>query len=201
MPLTIARAAGLRVGTYISPHLVRYNERVRIDGREAEDAALIAAFEAVEAARGETPLTYFEFGTLAALWLFARETLDLAVLEVGLGGRLDAVNLVDADVAVITTIALDHTEYLGEDRETIACEKAGVLRAGKPVVIAELDPPDSLLREADRIGAPILRAGRNFRCRAQGETVVDRIYHIDRGYENIEEKLGGLGARIRRLPG
>ncbi|HMN35338.1 MAG TPA: bifunctional tetrahydrofolate synthase/dihydrofolate synthase [Chiayiivirga sp.] len=174
----IARAAGLCVGTYISPHLVRYNERVRIDGREAEDAALIAAFEAVEAARGETPLTYFEFGTLAALWLFARETLDLAVLEVGLGGRLDAVNLIDADVAVITTIALDHTEYLGEDRETIAREKAGVLRAGKPVVIAELDPPDSLLREADRIGAPILRAGRNFRCRAQGEAVV---FEDDRG--------------------
>lgn len=174
----IARAAGLRVGTYISPHLVRYNERVRIDGREAEDAALIAAFEAVEAARGETPLTWFEFGTLAALWLFAREPLDLAVLEVGLGGRLDAVNLVDADVAVITTIALDHTEYLGPDREAIAREKAGVMRAGKPAVLAELDPPDSLLREADRLGAPVLRAGRSFRFHTRGD---GWVFEDDRG--------------------
>ncbi len=174
----IARAAGLRVGSYTSPHLIRYNERIRIDGVEVEDAALIAAFEAVEAARGEIPLTYFEFGTLAAQWLLAREALDLAVLEVGLGGRLDAVNLVDADVAVITTIALDHTEYLGPDRETIAREKAGVLRAGKPAVLAELDPPDSLLREADRIGAPVLRAGRSFRYRAQGD---GWVFEDDRG--------------------
>lgn len=165
----IARAAGHRVAAYTSPHLRRYNERVRIDGAEVDDAALIAAFEAVEAARGATALTYFEFGTLAALWLFARESLDLAILEVGLGGRLDAVNLIDADVAIITTIALDHTEYLGPDRETIAREKAGVLRAGRPAIIAELDPPDSLLREADRIGAPVLRAGRNFRARAAGD--------------------------------
>lgn len=165
----MARSAGHRVGAYSSPHLVRYGERIRIDGVEADEAALIEAFEAVEAARGETALTWFEFGTLAALWLFAREPLDLAVLEVGLGGRLDAVNLVDADVAVITTIALDHTEYLGPDRETIAREKAGVLRAGKPAVIPELDPPDSLLREAERIGAPVLRAGRNYRFEARGE--------------------------------
>ena len=158
----IARAAGHRVGVYSSPHLVRYNERVRIDGIEAGDSALVAAFEAVEAARGETPLTYFEFGTLAALWLFAREPLDLAVLEVGMGGRLDAVNIVDADVAVVTGIALDHVEYLGSDRETIAREKAGIFRPGKPAVIGELDPPDTLLREAARIGVPVLRAGRNF---------------------------------------
>lgn len=166
----VVRAAGHRVGTYTSPHLVRYNERVRIDGIEVSDAALIEAFEAVEAARGATTLTYFEFGTLAALWLFARQPLDLVVLEVGMGGRLDAVNIVDADVAVITTIALDHTEYLGNDRESIASEKAGIFRAGKPAVIGELDPPDTLLRKAEQLGVPVVRAGRNYRCVAEAET-------------------------------
>src|SRR6478672_2333379 len=113
----IARAHGWTTGAYTSPHLLRYNERVRIDGIDASDDALVAGFEAVEAARGDTPLTYFEYGTLCALWLFARESLDLVVLEVGLGGRLDAVNLVDADVAVITTVDLDHQEWLGDDIE------------------------------------------------------------------------------------
>ena len=174
----IARAAGYRVGAYTSPHLLAYNERVRIDGSPVDDAALVQAFEAVEAARGDTALTYFEFGTLAALWLFSREPLDLAVLEVGLGGRLDAVNLVDADVAIVTAIALDHVEYLGPDRESIAREKAGVLRPGKPAVIGELDPPDTLLREAERLGAPLFRAGRNHRweVRTDGWT-----FHDDRG--------------------
>lgn len=174
----IARAAGHRVGAYTSPHLLAYNERVRIDGAPVDDAALVRAFEAVEAARGQTPLTYFEFGTLAALWLFSREPLDLAVLEVGLGGRLDAVNVVDADVAIVTAIALDHTEYLGTDRESIAREKAGILRPGKPAVVGELDPPDALLREAERLGAPLFRAGRNYRweVRADGWT-----FHDDRG--------------------
>ena len=119
---SIARAAGLRVGAYTSPHLLRYNERVRIDGREVDDLPLVDAFEAVETARGDTPLSYFEYGTLAALWLFERERLDLAILEVGLGGRLDAVNLVDADVAVITTVDLDHQDWLGDDREAIGME-------------------------------------------------------------------------------
>ena len=109
----IARAAGWKVGAYTSPHLLRYNERVRIDGQDVDDAALVAAFNAIEAARGETTLTYFEYGTLAALQLFADAGLDLAVLEVGLGGRLDAVNIIDADVAVITTVDIDHAEWLG----------------------------------------------------------------------------------------
>lgn len=160
---SIARAGGARVGAYTSPHLLRYNERVRIDGLEVEDAKLIAAFEKIEAARGQTPLTYFEFGTLAALLLFAEAGLDLAVLEVGLGGRLDAVNIVDADVAVITTVAIDHTELLGNDRETIALEKAGIVRPGKPAVVGELDPPDNLLRQIDRVGAFALRAGKQYR--------------------------------------
>lgn len=158
----IARAAGWKVGAYTSPHLLRYNERVRIDGTDADDAALVEAFEVVEAARGDTPLTYFEFGTLAALWLFQRSGLDLAVLEIGLGGRLDAVNIVDPDVAVITTVDIDHTDWLGHDRETIGTEKAGIARAWKPLVLGEVDSPSSVLRHAYAIGANALRLGSDF---------------------------------------
>jgi dihydrofolate synthase/folylpolyglutamate synthase len=158
----IARAAGWRVGAYTSPHLLTYNERVRIDGRDAEDIALVDAFEAVEAARGAGPLTYFEYGTLAALWLFERGDLDLAILEVGLGGRLDATNLVDADVAVITTVDLDHQDYLGEDRERIGAEKAGIARAWKPLVLGDDDPPSSVIGHAYAIGASAIRAGSDF---------------------------------------
>ncbi|WP_202843015.1 bifunctional tetrahydrofolate synthase/dihydrofolate synthase [Luteimonas saliphila] len=158
----IAREAGLRVGAYTSPHLLAYNERVRIDGRDADDASLAEAFAAVEAARGDMPLTYFEFGTLAALWLFARAALDLAVLEVGLGGRLDATNLVDADVAVVTTVDLDHQDWLGGDREAIGAEKAGIARAWKPLVVGDDDPPASVLRHAYAIGASAIRAGSDF---------------------------------------
>lgn len=141
----IARAAGHRTALYTSPHLVRYNERVRLSGEEAADEDLCAAFSAVEAARGSVPLTYFEYGTLGALWLFAREKPDVAVLEVGLGGRLDAVNAVDPDCAVITSIALDHVDYLGPTRESIATEKAGIFRQGRPAVVADPDPPAPIL--------------------------------------------------------
>jgi dihydrofolate synthase/folylpolyglutamate synthase len=140
----IARAGGYRTGLYTSPHLVRYNERVRMGGAEASDDALCEAFGAVEAARGDVPLTYFEFGTLGALWLFARERLELAVLEVGLGGRLDAVNVIDASCAVLTSIGIDHVDYLGATREEIGREKAGIFRPGRPAVVAEPDPPRSL---------------------------------------------------------
>ena len=153
----MARAAGLSVGAYTSPHLLRYNERVRIQGEPATDAALCAAFEAIESARGETPLTYFEYGTLAALLLFESAGLDLAILEVGLGGRLDATNIIDPDCAVITTVDLDHQEYLGNDRETIGADKAGILRAGKPAVLGEKDPPSSVLKRAYDIGAIAIR--------------------------------------------
>lgn len=159
---SIARAAGWRVGAYTSPHLLRYNERVRIDGDEASDAQLIQAFEQVEAARGDTALTYFEYGTLAALWLFEQAQLDLAVLEVGLGGRLDAVNLVDPDVAVITTVDIDHTDWLGPDRESIGAEKAGIARGWKPLVLGEIDSPSTVLRHAYAIGANALRLGSDF---------------------------------------
>ena len=158
----IARAAGLRVGAFTSPHLLRYNERVRINGCDADDALLIKAFERIEAARslpGQEiiPLTYFEFGTLAALLVFEQSSLDLAILEVGLGGRLDAVNIVDADVSVITTVDLDHQEYLGTDREAIGAEKAGIFRAGKPAVLGEKDPPSSVLKRAYELGAIAIR--------------------------------------------
>jgi dihydrofolate synthase/folylpolyglutamate synthase len=158
----IARAAGWRVGAYTSPHLLRYNERVRIDGEDASDAALIAAFNAIEDARGSTTLTYFEYGTLAALHLFAQAGLDLAVLEVGLGGRLDAVNVVDADVAVITTVDIDHADWLGEDREAIGVEKAGIIRGWKPVILGETDPPSSVLARAYLLGANAIRGGSDF---------------------------------------
>ena len=153
----IARAAGLRVGTYTSPHLWRFNERIRIDGMDASDEAIVGAFERIDAARGTTPITYFEYATLAAFDLFERAGLDLAILEVGLGGRLDATNLVDADVAVITTVDLDHMDHLGPDRESIGAEKAGILRAGKIAVFGEKDPPSSVLRRAYALGTIAIR--------------------------------------------
>jgi dihydrofolate synthase/folylpolyglutamate synthase len=164
---SILRAAGYRTGLYTSPHLLRYNERVRVAGREAEDAALCEAFAAVERARGEVPLTYFEFGTLAAAWLFARERLDALVLEVGLGGRLDAVNAIEPDCAVLTSVGVDHVEYLGATREAIGREKAGIFRRDKPAVVAEPEPPASVLEEASRIGAQLLLLGRDFGLRAE----------------------------------
>ncbi|MDI3261563.1 MAG: bifunctional tetrahydrofolate synthase/dihydrofolate synthase [Fulvimonas sp.] len=159
MLTAMLRHAGLRVGSYTSPHLHRYNERVSLGGMAVDDAALIEAFARVEAAREATALTYFEFGTLAALDLFARAGLDVAVLEVGLGGRLDAVNLIDADVAVITTVDLDHQAWLGEDRDAIGREKAGIARPGRPVVIGEAQPPAGLLQALEACGACSERAG------------------------------------------
>ena len=158
----LARVAGWRVGRYTSPHLQHFNERIVIDGEAVDDGALCQAFDAVEAARAQVPLTYFEFTTLAAFWLFQRAGLNLLVLEVGLGGRLDAVNLLDADVAVITSVGLDHQDWLGDTRDAIAREKAGVARAGRPLLYAEVDMPLSVEQEAARIGARLLRAGYEF---------------------------------------
>lgn len=158
--------AGYRSGCYTSPHLVRYNERVRIGGREAGDDALCRAFDAVEAARqataGSPPLTYFEFGTLAAVWLFVEARVDVAVLEVGLGGRLDAVNAFDPDCALVMSVDLDHMEYLGDTREKIGWEKAHIYRAGRPAICADADPPQTLLDYAARTGATLLRIGTDF---------------------------------------
>ncbi len=154
--------AGYRVGAYSSPHLLSYNERIRIDAAPVSDDELCAAFARVDAARAGTSLTYFEFGTLAALDIMTRRRLEVALLEVGLGGRLDAVNLVDADVALITRIGIDHTEWLGPDRDAIGREKAGIMRTGRPAVCADLEPPAGLLQAAEHCGAVLAVAGRDF---------------------------------------
>ena len=159
---SLLTASGVRTGTYTSPHLVRYNERIRIDGEPVPDAVIMTAFERIDRARGGITLTYFEFGTLAAIDVFHAAQIDAAVLEVGIGGRLDAVNLFDADAAVVTPIDIDHVRWLGSDRESIGREKAGILRPGRPAVIADRDPPASLLDTAERFGAPCLRLGRDF---------------------------------------
>ncbi len=158
----VVRSGGLKTGVYTSPHLLRYNERISINGEPVSDQALCEAFEAIDQVRGETSLTYFEFGTLAAFYLFKQHPLDLWILEVGLGGRLDAVNLIDADVALLTTVDLDHQAWLGESREEIGREKAGVFRCGCPAVIGEVDPPASVIEHANRIGAPLRRYRQDF---------------------------------------
>lgn len=158
----ILSAEGYRVGTYTSPHLVHYNERIGIAGRYVSDDELLAAFSAIDEARGATSLTYFEFGTLAALWLFQRAELDVVILEVGLGGRLDAVNIVDADIAIVSSIAIDHEAWLGSDREVIGREKAGVFRQGRIAVVGDLNPPQSVLNYGRDIGATVLCRDRDF---------------------------------------
>ncbi|RMQ40397.1 Dihydrofolate synthase [Pseudomonas cichorii] len=165
----LLQAQGLKVGVYSSPHLLRYNERVQIQGVEASDAELCAAFAAVEAARGDITLTYFEMGTLAAFWLFERAHLDAVVLEVGLGGRLDAVNLVDADIALVTSIGLDHSDWLGDSRESVAFEKAGIFRQGRPALCGDLDPPAPLLEQAKQLGCPLSLRGRDFDLTVEGQ--------------------------------
>lgn len=151
--------AGYRVGCYTSPHLLHYRERVRVGGEELADATHVDAFAAVEAARDDIPLTYFEHGTLAAAWLFRQFKVAAVVLEVGLGGRLDAVNVFDPDCAVVTSVDLDHQAYLGDTREAIGREKAGIFRAGRPAVVTDPDPPQSLLEHARALGARLLRLG------------------------------------------
>lgn len=154
--------AGYRVACYTSPHLLRYNERVRIGGREVDDAQLTEAFAAVERARGATPLTYFEFGTLAAMWHFIRAGVDVAILEVGLGGRLDAVNAFEPDCAIVTSIDLDHTEYLGDNRDSIGFEKAGIFRRGVPALCGDEATPATVITHARQIGADFRQIGVDF---------------------------------------
>lgn len=158
----VLRAAGYTTGAYFSPHLLRYNERIRIDGAMVDDDALCQAFAAVDAARRDVSLTYFEFGTLAALWLFRRAAVDVALLEVGLGGRLDAVNVVDADAAIVTSVGLDHTQWLGPDRDSIGREKAGIFRSARPAVCGEARPPQGLIEVGQSLGADLRLRGRDF---------------------------------------
>lgn len=156
-------SAGTLVGAYTSPHFRRFNERIRVGGEEAADDEIVAAFDAIETARGDISLTYFEFATLAALHVFRARAVAVVLLEVGLGGRLDAVNMVDASVSVITAIALDHQDWLGDSLEGIAVEKAGILRASRPVVVSDPAPPASLWRTVEEVGAaPVYRLGHEF---------------------------------------
>lgn len=160
--------AGYRVGCYTSPHLLRYNERVRVADMEADDAQLCKAFEIVEQARGEIPLTYFEFGTLAAVWHFIQSGIDVAVLEIGLGGRLDAVNVFEPNCAIITSIDLDHIDFLGSTRESIGFEKAGIYRPGIPAICGDAHPPATVPQGARERGAEYLQIGRDFGSESHG---------------------------------
>jgi dihydrofolate synthase/folylpolyglutamate synthase len=203
----ILTAAGYRVGLYTSPHLLRYNERVRIGDTAATDASIVASLEAVEAARGKVSLTYYEHATLAAMWQFCQEKIDVAVLEVGLGGRLDAVNLFDADCSVVTAIGIDHQDYLGPDRESIGFEKAGILRGGRPAICSDRAPPARLLAHAADIGAQLWLLGRDFHVeaseqawlwRAAGTTLpaLPRRYQLD----NAAAAIAALQRLRQRLP-
>lgn len=157
---------GFSVGVYSSPHLIHYNERVRINGKDASDSDLVTTFEAIEQGRGDISLTFFEYATLAGLYLFKAAQLDVILLEVGLGGRLDATNIVDANLAVITSIDLDHQEYLGDTRELVAVEKAGICREGKPVIVGEPDMPSTLMASVNAAGAHLYAVKRHFSYQA-----------------------------------
>jgi len=164
----LLRAAGASTGMFTSPHFLRYNERIRVDGREVEDDELISAFERIEAARGPTTLTFFEYNALAALWIFSQRSVDVAILEVGLGGRLDATNLVDADVAVVCSIGSDHRDYLGDSLEQIGAEKAGIFRSGRPAVLSTPQMPRSVYEVIRQIGAHAIVAERDFNWSLEG---------------------------------
>ena len=211
-PSRILRAAGYRGRASPSPHVRRYNERIVIAGSEASDASLIAAFERIDAARGADTLTFFEFNTIAALLIFETAGLDVIVLETGMGGRLDAVNVVDADVAIVTSIALDHCEWLGNDVESIGREKAGIFRSGRPAVFGSTDMPASIQSSADAVGASLLRLGREYRY-ARGEGfwswhgTRSALEHLpnpalagDVQFDNASTVLTAIEAMAERLP-
>src|SRR5947199_199111 len=163
-------ALGAATGMFTSPHLLKYNERIRLEGREAADSELIAAFERIEAARGATTLTFFEYNTLAALAIFADRAVDVALLEVGLGGRLDATNLVAADVAVLVSVGFDHGDWLGGTLDLIGAEKAGIFRAGRPAVLGTPEMPASVAAAIESLGARAVIAERDFSWRLRGES-------------------------------
>lgn len=189
--------AGRSTGAYTSPHLKRYNERVRINGQEVTDDELVRAFEVVEAARRGTSLTYFEFGTLVTFEIFRAAGVDDWILEVGLGGRLDAVNLVDADLAIITSVDLDHQAFLGNDTETIGFEKAGILRAGRPAIFADEKPPRSVLQQASAQGIRLLRPGDGYRLRPTGKQDVHRLLEMDG--DSVPVKIPCQGLPVNSL--
>ena len=180
-----AKTAGLKVCSYTSPHIFQYNERIKIDGQPVDDETLCETFERIDQARGEISLSYFEYGTLAAIDLFFREQPDLVILEVGLGGRLDAVNIMDADVSVLTSIAIDHVDWLGDNRESIGFEKAGIFRAGKPVICGETEPPQSVIAEAEKQQCEFLLAGRDFDVMTDDDRVLNS-WKLKSCYGDIE---------------
>ncbi|MEO5691637.1 MAG: bifunctional tetrahydrofolate synthase/dihydrofolate synthase [Usitatibacter sp.] len=204
--------SGYRTGLYTSPHLLRYNERVRVGGDDCADDALVRSFEAVERARGDTQLTYFEYATLSALALFAEARVECAILEVGLGGRLDAVNIIEADCAIVASVDLDHQAFLGDTREAIGFEKAGIFRAGRAAIFGDFDPPASVVAHAQAIGADFQLLGRDFRYEAQerqwdyiGKHGARRALPIPalRGpwqLKNASSALAALDAVADRLP-
>lgn len=199
---------GYSYGCYTTPHIHAYNERVQINGQIVGDAALIEAFEQVEASRGEVSLSYFEFGTLAAFLLLSGQDLDFAVMEVGLGGRLDAVNLLDADCAVITPVGLDHQEYLGDDLDSIGREKAGIIRPHRPLVCGQAEPPKSILEIAARNDAPVLSLEKDFSARSCGDHSCFQMGEVSlelplpalRGAHQFNNAATGLAAVLQLLP-
>jgi len=196
---SIYKAQGYRVGAYTSPHILRYNERIKIDGKPVADAMICQAFERIDAVRNEVSLSYFEFGTLAALDIFWRSELDVQLLEVGLGGRLDAVNIIDSDVSFITSISIDHIDWLGETREAIGYEKAGIFRQNIPAVIGDINPPDSLLKVAHENNTPLLKINHQFDFYVNRDGTWDWIsnVHEQRKYSSLPEpKLKG-GHQLR----
>lgn len=200
----ILRAAGYRTGAYTSPHLLRYNERIRINGAEVADRALCQAFARIDQARGDHSLTYFEFGTLAALELFHDARVDVAVLEVGLGGRLDAVNTVDADAALVVSIGIDHVDWLGPDRDCIGYEKAGIYRPGHPAICADPDPPHRLIEQAESIGTRFQRVGRDYAFARTGDawrwwTADARLDDLPLPALSGEQQLGNAAAVLMTL--
>jgi dihydrofolate synthase/folylpolyglutamate synthase len=179
----IYRAQGYRVGAYTSPHILKYNERIKIDGQPVDDTAICEAFTRVEAVRGDITLSYFEFGTLAALDLFSRSKVDIQLLEVGMGGRLDAVNIVDPDVALISSIGIDHIDWLGQTREAIGMEKAGIFRTATPAIVGDPSPPFSIFQAAEEKNAQLFCIGRDFRYEKSGNewnwsTDQQRLFHL-----------------------
>ncbi|SDU01525.1 bifunctional tetrahydrofolate synthase/dihydrofolate synthase [Halopseudomonas salegens] len=186
----LLQAAGQHAGCYSSPHLIHYNERVRIGDQFASDEQLCAAFASIEAVRGDVSLTYFEFGTLAALLLFQRAELDAVVLEVGLGGRLDAVNVVDADIAIVTSIGLDHQQYLGDSRDSVGYEKAGIARAGRPLICGETDLPSRFISTLSDIGPRVYQRGRELDWQPQGDEGDWQVRVQDR--DGAEHTIGPL---------
>lgn len=205
---SLLSSLGFSQGCYTSPHLVSYNERVRVNHRQASNEELIRAFNRVEAARGDVSLSYFEFGTLAAISLLSRRRLDFAVMEIGLGGRLDAVNLLDADCAVITPVGLDHQDYLGDDLQSIGREKAGIIRPGRPVLCGEPEPPESIRRHAANLQAPLLRLGVDFKAArteqgfrfAMNELELHLPAPVLQGWHQVNNAALALAALLQLVP-